>query len=290
MKIFTNFDTNLDIKTFNKAINEFWNNNVLLVKRHPLFLIKAFIFWLIILLLFTAWLYLNYFLYKNSLDFFFIFSFFHVIWILIWLVILFHNIIRHLFTYKEFIYNNKDIKYIELKKFDLFLISTFILFTYYVIILILDIYFLDRNNLVNNYYFIFFIQFVINIISLYFIIKIIYRFIDFEMDFFIITHSNIESFDQEWLFKRNTVTINTSYIRSITVKKKWLINSIFNIWSLIVLSEWDNDHNWEIKFNYIHRLGTLKSSIYRLIHNKSVNYSIKKKKKIKYKNIYKINK
>jgi len=110
---------------------------------------------------------------------------------------LFHNIIRHLFTYKEFICNRKDIKYIELKKFVLFLVSTFLLFIYQIIIFVLDIYFLDKNILIDNYYFILSIQFIINIIFLYLIIKILDRFIDFEMDFFIITHSSIESFNQE---------------------------------------------------------------------------------------------
>jgi len=81
------------------------------------------------------------------------------------------------------------------------------------------------------------------------------------MDFIIVTQDEIESFDQVWIFRRKIVSMDLHKFRSITTEKKGIIRSVFNFGSLIVLSEWDKDHNWEIRFNYIHRLGTLKEAI-----------------------------
>ena len=90
------------------------------------------------------------------------------------------------------------------------------------------------------------------------------------MDFIIVTQDEIESFNQVWIFRRKIVSMDLHKFRSITTEKKWFIRSVFNFGSLIVLSEWDSNHNWEIRFNYIHRLGALKEAILKLIYkNKS---------------------
>ncbi|MDQ7023899.1 MAG: hypothetical protein Q9M97_10550 [Candidatus Gracilibacteria bacterium] len=46
--------------------------------------------------------------------------------------------------------------------------------------------------------------FIINILFLIITIKILKRFIDFEMDFIIVTRDEIESFVQEGLFKKKS--------------------------------------------------------------------------------------
>ena len=54
MKILSNFDTELDKKVFLKNIDEYGDGNVLLIKRHPLFLYKAFLHGLVALIIFTG--------------------------------------------------------------------------------------------------------------------------------------------------------------------------------------------------------------------------------------------
>ena len=78
---------------------------------------------------------------------------------------------------------------------------------------------------------------------LFLIVKILYRFVDFEMEFIIVSQDEIESFDQVWIFRRKIVSMDLHKFRSITTEKKGIIRSVFNFWSLIVLVEWDKAHN-----------------------------------------------
>ncbi|MFA5747738.1 MAG: hypothetical protein WC872_01360 [Candidatus Absconditabacterales bacterium] len=74
------------------------------------------------------------------------------------------------------------------------------------------------------------------IISLFPIIK---NLIDFSMDFAIITPESLIRYNQEGLFNKGITTINSQSIRTITVEKEGLINSIFNNGNIIFLSEGD---------------------------------------------------
>ena len=85
------------------------------------------------------------------------------------------------------------------------------------------------------------------------------------MDFITITPDEIESVNQTGIFKRKIVSLDSKKIRSISTKKNWFFRSLFNIGSLIILSEWDSWNHWEVQFNYIHRLWKLKKGILELI-------------------------
>jgi hypothetical protein len=85
------------------------------------------------------------------------------------------------------------------------------------------------------------------------------------MDFIIVTKDEIESFTQEWIFKRKIVSLDITKIRSITTEKDGFFKSLFNIGSLKILSEWDTEQKWEVRFNYIHKLWTLKIAVLWLI-------------------------
>ena len=60
MKIFSNFDTQLDVKSYMKKVKEYGDGNVLLIKRHPLFLYKAFLNAVSALALFAIFAYIVY--------------------------------------------------------------------------------------------------------------------------------------------------------------------------------------------------------------------------------------
>ncbi|MCD5380322.1 hypothetical protein LR004_00185 [Candidatus Gracilibacteria bacterium] len=271
MKIFSNFDTKLDVRSFKKKIKQYGDGNVLLVKRHPLFLYKAFLNAVLALLLFGIYASILYTQYSDNLIYFYIFLFLHLFGITIWLVVLFRKIVSHLWNYVEFVRCKADLDKIDLGQFGFFLKFSFVLFIYQIIISLVDligIYF-TRSEGISNFG-LGASLIILNLLFLFLIIKIIYRFIDFEMDFMIVTKDEIESFDQAGIFRRKIVSMDLEKFRSITTEKKGFIRSVFNFGSLIVLSEGDSNHNGEIRFNYIHRLGALKEAILKLIYkNKS---------------------
>jgi len=267
MKILSNFDTRLDWKTFLKKVEKYWNHNVLLIKRHPLFLYKAFIDWIIALMLFWGLLYLLYIQYHEAIIFFYIFLILHLIWLGLWIILLLKNIISKLFNYKEFITCKEDLAKIDISQFWSFLKYSIVLFIYQFVISISNLIILftaGEDKMISLGWSIWI--FILNVIFLIITIRILKRFIDFEMDFIIVTKDEIESFDQAWIFKRKVVSLDIRKIRSITTEKDGFFKSLFNIGSLKVLSEWDTEHEWEIRFNYIHRLWKLKKAVLDLIY------------------------
>lgn len=279
MKIFSNFDTSLDSDIFLKKIKKYWDWNVLLVKRHPLFLYKAFMNAIFALFLFFWIISVIYFQYLNNIEFFYIFLILHLLGIWFWIIILLKKIISHLRWYKEFIKRKEDLEDIDLSQFWSFLIYSILLFFYQLIVSIwniLTLFFISNEWTISIWWGI--VMFVLNFLFLTLILKILKRFIDFEMDFIIVTKDEIESFNQTWIFKRDIVSLDIGKIRSISTQKDWFFKSLFNIWSLKILSEWDSDHKWEIQFNYIHRLWTLKKSLLELIKDwkkdNNINYDI----------------
>ncbi len=76
------------------------------------------------------------------------------------------------------------------------------------------------------------------------------KFIDYYMDFTIITPKRITAYDQTWIFTRSERALDISKIKSIRVMKKWILHSMFNYWSIVFFSEWD-DKNGDITLNYI---------------------------------------
>ena len=274
MKILSNFDTKLDWKTFLKKVEQYWNYNVLLVKRHPLFLYKAFFNALLGLIILTWIIFVINFQYSEHIEFFYIFLVLHILGIGLWIFMLLKKIILKLFNYKEFITCKEDLAKIDMSEFWTFIKFSIILFLYQFLISVWNI---ATLFIINDKWTIGLTWwvgiFVLNFLFLVIILRILKRFIDFEMDFIIVTKDEIESFNQSWIFKREIVSLDIRKIRSISTEKDWFFKSLFNIWSLKILSEWDSEHKWEIRFNYIHRLWKLKKAVLDLIQqNKKWNF------------------
>ena len=71
-------------------------------------------------------------------------------------------------------------------------------------------------------------------------VKILKYCFDYYMDFSIITPQSFIMYDQTWFFKRTSKVIDLIHIRSVSVEKSWFIDSIFNNWNIVVLSEWSD--------------------------------------------------
>ena len=89
--------------------------------------------------------------------------------------------------------------------------------------------------------------------------NILKHFLDYEMDFAVVTPKSFLRYNQTWFFKRSSKAIDMKHIRSVYVKKAWFFNSIFNNWHIIVLTEWsteiikeDWNNPWEVEFRYVY--------------------------------------
>lgn len=82
------------------------------------------------------------------------------------------------------------------------------------------------------------------------ILPLLGRFIEFKMDFAVVTPNMLITYDQQGLFKRQIRTINAQNIKTISVERKWFIYSLFNNGDIVFLSEWDMQHG-DIKFEYL---------------------------------------
>lgn len=90
------------------------------------------------------------------------------------------------------------------------------------------------------------------------------KFIDYYMDFTIITPKRITSYDQTWIFTRAERVLDISKIKSVRVLKTWVFHSIFNYWSIVFFSEWD-DKNWDITLNYITDPNKLSARVWQIL-------------------------
>jgi hypothetical protein len=102
------------------------------------------------------------------------------------------------------------------------------------------------------------------IILLTFAWPVIKHFIDYHMDFALITPEALIMFNQTWIFKRDMSTVDINKIKTISIRKRYFMYSVFNNWDLIFLSEGDSSF-WEIVLYFIPKPEEKKERISKLI-------------------------
>lgn len=159
---------------------------------------------------------------------------------------------------------NKYYKYVYVYLPLFFLIALFSLITTFYIYSMFYSSYSDFIIIIINIFYCLFIMVVI-----YLWIKILKFYIDYILDFLVITPNRIIFYNQENIFTRRWRTIKVESVKTITVHKSWLIRSIFNFGSLIILTEWDEVWNWEIDFKYIKNPDKVRQKIFKIIWNNS---------------------
>lgn len=71
-------------------------------------------------------------------------------------------------------------------------------------------------------------------------VKLGARYVDFKMDFLLVTPKEVMKYDQHGVFGRTSEKISADKIKTITLKKEWFLASFFDIWTLIFLAEGDS--------------------------------------------------
>jgi len=193
MKLFSNFDTEYHIKTYNKFVKEYGKDKVILVQRDKIYLILNVILpWVLFLLFFLIFL-----------------------------------VIALVWDWGEF--GNKI-------KRALFWIT-----------------FLISAGVLGA--------------------RFLKKYIDYRLDFAIITPHQVSFYNQQGLFSRNLRTLDVDKIKTITVEKQGFLRSLFNFGSIVFLAEGDMDWRGSGMLNYIHAPERLKDKIKKIIqiYEKSEN-------------------
>jgi hypothetical protein len=91
-------------------------------------------------------------------------------------------------------------------------------------------------------------------------------YIDYKMDFSIVTPEYLTRYNQTWLFKRDIKSSYVRNIKTITIVKNSFLYNVFNNWNLIFLSEGDREKgDWEILLHYISNPEEKKKEITRIM-------------------------
>ncbi len=83
-------------------------------------------------------------------------------------------------------------------------------------------------------------------------IPVIKRYIDYKLDFGIVTPKWLFLYNQTGILNRNTKSLNVQNIRSIIVDQSGLLYSLCNNGKIDILSEWSENELGEAKMNYVH--------------------------------------
>lgn len=76
------------------------------------------------------------------------------------------------------------------------------------------------------------------------------KYVDYSMDFLLVTPKEIMKYDQHGVFWRTAEKIAADKIRTITVRKSWFFASIFDVWSVVFLAEGDTPEG-DIVMDYV---------------------------------------
>lgn len=96
--------------------------------------------------------------------------------------------------------------------------------------------------------------------------SILKKYLDYKMDFCVVTPNEVAMYNQSWLLKRNSRVIDADKIKTVSVDTSWFIKSLFNFWNLIFLSEWDpSTDSGDISLNYVYAANDTKNKVRDLI-------------------------
>ena len=91
------------------------------------------------------------------------------------------------------------------------------------------------------------------------------KYIDYKLDFALITPYQVSFYNQQGIFSRNLRTLDVDKIKTITVEKKGFLRSLFNFGSIVFLAEGDMEGRGSGMLNYINAPERLKEKIKDII-------------------------
>lgn len=86
------------------------------------------------------------------------------------------------------------------------------------------------------------------------------KYVDYTMDFLIVTPKEIIKYNQSGMFTRESETIHVDKIKSVSVSKHGVLNSFFDIGTIIFMAEGDDD-KWDVVMPYVDAVESVEKQI-----------------------------
>ena len=249
MKILKSFDTKTDAEELLEATETYGEWNVILVKRHRVKLVLPLVLVFISMMLLDFMLYVIYVhLFDDHKVLFRILAIFYVYtsisWSLYAILWIMTNIIWQVKAKKKYI---DDISIAEFKQrtFEKFLKRTFITFAMHVLVFIFNAvvpFLINENSWRNTAITIW--ALILDLAFILILNRVIFRIIDYEMNFDICTKDWLVSYKQDWFFKTKTMNISRDAIRVIQHSKEWIKSALFQYGNINIYTDSEIDKKW----------------------------------------------
>ena len=245
MKILKSFDTKIDAEELVEAAEKYWEWNVILVKRHRIKLLipLLLVFFSIILLDFMLYvIYIH--LFDAHKAIFWVLAIFYVYttisWCLYAILWIMTNIIGQIKSPKKYIDSISKAE-IKQKSFEKFLKRSFITFFIHALVFLFNaiVPFIVIKSTWMWSIAITLWALAIDLVFLIVLNRVMFRIIEYEMNFDICTEDEFVSYKQEWFFKTNTMNISADAIKVIQHSKEWLKWALFHYWNVYIYTDSD---------------------------------------------------
>lgn len=259
MKILKSFDTKVDAEELLDATERYGEWNVILVKRHWVKLILPLMLVFISMMLLDFMLYVIYeHLFEEHKIIFRILAIFYVYtsisWSLYAIMGIMTNIIWQIKAPKKYI-DKVSMAEIKQRSFEKFLKRTFITFVFHVLVFLFNAivpFIVIKNTWIWS------IAVTIGALILDFIFililnRVMFRIIEYEMNFDICTKDGVVSYKQDWFFRTKTMNISKDAIRVIQHSKEWIKSALFQYGNIIINTDSELDKKWNksLELSYI---------------------------------------
>ena len=259
MKVLKSFDTRIDAEELLEATKKYWEWNVILVKRHWVKLIIPLILVFFSMMLLDFMLYVIYIhLFHDYKVVFRILAIFYVYtsisWSLYAILWIMTNIIWQIKAKKKYI-DNVSMAKLKQKSFEKFLKRTFVTFVFHVLVFLFNAI-VPFVIIKSTWMWSIAITLWALLLDLIFIVilnRVIYRIIEYEMNFGICTKDWFISYKQDWFFRTKTMNISKNAIKVIQHSKEWIKSALFQYWNINIYTDSEIGKQWgkNLELSYI---------------------------------------
>ena len=258
MKILESFDTKTDAEELLEATQTYGEWNVILVKKHWIQLVLPLILVFISMILLDVMLYVIYVhlfdehkIMFRSLAIFYVYT--SISWSLYAILGIMTNIIWQIKAKKKYI-DNVSMAEFKQKSFEKFLKRTFITFVAHILVFLFNavIPFIINENSWRNIAIAIW-ALILDLIFIVILNRVIFRIIDYEMNFDICTKDGVISYKQDGFFKTKTMNISKDAIRVIQHSKEWIRSALFQYGNINIYTDSEIDKRWNknLELSYI---------------------------------------
>lgn len=266
MRILGSFDTKKDEVELREKLAKYGAGNCLLFRRHPLYLVFRGGDALVMLLLLAGVLVVTFFQYLEDPALLWTFVSLYLAGVGTWLVMLAVHVVNRLRGVRIG-FSAWDDSLMARGGFERLVAWSIGLFVFQVLVAgsnfatSLAVHDTDGWQIAFSL-----LQGAVNLAFVYLAWKLTLDLIDMEMDYIIVSPDEVVVYNQTGFFNRQSDSIGTDKIKSITVDKKGIIRSFFDLGAINILTEGD-DKGGHIAFDFLLKPDTVREDCLRIVRS-----------------------